>query len=601
MTGSRNFAFGGFGSSSFPTQPTAQTKKRITPYGESGLQNVLHFLMKSPTDQLLKYLLSLNIDYNQLDDQKRSPLALFIEYNREKELFDLAKGIKTNVEILNEILRVGFKTETKDLVGNSPMLLAIKKGLFEFAKVLGQYHANINTMNNIGENALKHWVVQKNVKNVELLLRMGADPNFKDNKSRSALHHAVNVANADADASFEMESLLLQYGADINLLDKNHRTPLYYSFVKIGKPFENTMIDPVETVSSIMGVTSCRKDIADNWGKTPLHYAAQRGSNISGIYLLNSKEIDIEARDHDNNTALAIAFLNKHSNFATLLIQNGANILTSLVYVPVRKDSSNNKTEENNPFNHRNFMNINYNNNFKAQIQEDSNEENESESGDPSKSEKKSNAMDLESHSSESEESSLDNSPLIQPQTQQQWGGGFQGFNFQYGQPQAVVQGDLKPGKTYSYFLSAIIYQWQGVSYLLIQQGYNIMDAIESALTEKKFQLVLTLLSKKSDKASFQSLNQKNQNLFHLFAIYGRECSEEIREKICKELLFREITLDQKDKKGRIPLHYSSAKGFEKLSQFFLENQCNPEELDLEGNSPLSLLMQSNQNASEYR
>lgn len=581
---------------------STNAKKRITPYGVDGLQNILHLVMKSPTQSLLKYILSLGVDLNQMDDEKKSPLFVFVFYNKESEIFDNTKGIyQTNVEILREILKLGMKPEVKNLDGNSPILQAAIDEKFEFVKVLAEFGANLNMMNNKWEIPLKYWVNKKNVKNVELLLRLGANPNFPDNKGRTALHHAVNVANADADASFEMESLLLQFKADINILDKNHRIPLHYAFVKIGKPFENSMIDPVETVSSIMGVTNALKGVADKWGKTPLHYAAQRGSNISGIYLLNSKEIDIETKDTDGNTALAIAFLNKQSNFATLLIQNGANILTNHIYVPIRKKEKENEKPYNDPFSYG-FQPPNFN----SQIDEDPNEDDESDSENQKDTK---NKMDLESESSLSDSSSLDNSPINQPVAQtnfNQWGGFGRmpaqrfGQNGMYNNNQ-VTEEDLKEGKSYSFFSAAIKYKWQGVSYLLIQQGYNILDAIESALSEKKFQLVLTLLSKKSEKSSFQGLNLKKQNLFHLFAIYGAECSEELMQKICKEFSLRDIHPNQKDDKGRIPLHYSSSKSFKHLSTYLLENKSDPEAVDVQGNTPFSLILQGNKNPIEYK
>jgi ankyrin repeat protein len=48
------------------------------------------------------------------------------------------------------------------------------------------------------------------------LLDAGADPNYKDLYGRTALHHAINVAEKGSNASFELEDLLLKYGANIN-------------------------------------------------------------------------------------------------------------------------------------------------------------------------------------------------------------------------------------------------------------------------------------------------------------------------------------------------------------------------------------------------
>lgn len=95
------------------------------------------------------------------------------------------------------------------------------------------------------------------------------------------------------------------------MIDKNGRTPLHYAFVKIGNPFENYEIDPVETVSSLLGLQDILINVQDNWARTPLHYAAQRGSNVCGIYLLENKA-DKNIKDKENNSPLNVAFMNKH-------------------------------------------------------------------------------------------------------------------------------------------------------------------------------------------------------------------------------------------------------------------------------------------------
>lgn len=183
----------------------------------------------------------------------------------------------------------------------------------------------MNVLNKNGETPLIVCVKKGQLDNVEALLKAGADPNFRDNKKRTALHHAVNVANTSADASFEMEELLLKFNADINARDDRLRTPLHYAFVKIGKPFDVTHIDPIETVTSLCGQKNCDANVVDQWGSTPLHYAAQRGSQICAITLKN-KHVNIEAKDEDGNTPLAIALKCGHANIAIMLIQSEANV-----------------------------------------------------------------------------------------------------------------------------------------------------------------------------------------------------------------------------------------------------------------------------------
>ena len=89
-------------------------------------------------------------------------------------------------------------------------------------------------------------------------------------------------------------------------------------------------IDPIETVSSLCGQKGLEMDVADNWKKTPMHYAAQRGASICWIYL-NKRGVNKEAVDIYGNTPLGIALTYHHHNSAIIMIQKGANV-RSLVY-----------------------------------------------------------------------------------------------------------------------------------------------------------------------------------------------------------------------------------------------------------------------------
>ncbi len=60
-------------------------------------------------------------------------------------------------------------------------------------------------------------------------------------------------------------------------------------------------------------------NIQDNYGKSILHYAAQRGSLNSLDFILNkfgAKNIKFELQDKFLNTPLSIAVLYKHYEFA---------------------------------------------------------------------------------------------------------------------------------------------------------------------------------------------------------------------------------------------------------------------------------------------
>ena len=118
----------------------------------------------------------------------------------------------------------------------------------------------------------------------------------------------------------------------MNIKDEYGRTPLTYAFVKMGKIKDTSEIDPIETVSSYCAYKDVKVDEPDIYNRTPLHYAARRGSMISSIYLLKRK-VDIDHKDIYGNTPLGNALLHKHNNYAVILLQSNCDV-HSWLYKP---------------------------------------------------------------------------------------------------------------------------------------------------------------------------------------------------------------------------------------------------------------------------
>ena len=97
----------------------------------------------------------------------------------------------------------------------------------------------------------------------------------------------------------------------------------------------------------------------------------------------------------------------------------------------------------------------------------------------------------------------------------------------------------------------------QGLAYLMLDNGYDLMLAMQDAMDEKKFMLVLTLLSKNPDDHVIQSKNSKGQNLFHILSQNASSCSLEHLQRIYDTLLKRGVDCKAKDNFGRTALHYA--------------------------------------------
>lgn len=135
------------------------------------------------------------------------------------------------------------------------------------------------------------------------------------------------MSSATADATFETEQFLIDRGVDINLRDNKNRTPMHYAFVKIQDWSSKSQIDPIETVSSLCGCKGLELDVPDKWLKTPLHYASQRGASICAMYII-ARGASIESKDIYGNTPVGVSLMNGHFNYAIILIQKEASVLT---------------------------------------------------------------------------------------------------------------------------------------------------------------------------------------------------------------------------------------------------------------------------------
>ena len=88
--------------------------------------------------------------------------------------------------------------------------------------------------------------------------------------------------------------------------------------------------------------------------------------------------------------------------------------------------------------------------------------------------------------------------------------GGFGVSSFNNNEVQLNDDDNIEP-KTppRSTFRIAIQGSQQGIAYLILDNGYDYMLAMQDALDENKFQLFLTLISKTADDAIVQQKNDK--------------------------------------------------------------------------------------------
>ncbi|CAL1283118.1 unnamed protein product [Larinioides sclopetarius] len=132
--------------------------------------------------------------------------------------------------------------------------------------------------------------------------------NKLDSNKRAPLHYAARYNRAAA------TQLLIVKGADVDIEGEDGLTPLHfaarYGYNRSNKCLdEETAESPVdnETVISILIEEGAHVNCQDNYGMTPLHYAALRGNVFATEELLKSSKINAETSDKQEMTALHCA------------------------------------------------------------------------------------------------------------------------------------------------------------------------------------------------------------------------------------------------------------------------------------------------------
>lgn len=158
-----------------------------------------------------------------------------------------------------------------------------------------------------------------NAEATKFLLRKGADPNRADDRMSTALHRAARFGACGA-----LRELLARHeGGDVvtttnvEARDALGRTPVFVSASRGHVGFLNRLVELVPSV---------RLDTASSSGRTPLTEAGRTGRTEIVCALVRLHNIDVDARDKINKTALDHAAFAGHLETVELLVKLGADV-----------------------------------------------------------------------------------------------------------------------------------------------------------------------------------------------------------------------------------------------------------------------------------
>jgi uncharacterized protein len=193
--------------------------------------------------------------------------------------------------------------------GSTALMLAIDRNDVDGATRLVRAHADVNAANEYGATALWIAAAGGNVQVAKLLLDARANPNAKLLSGETPLMTAVDNGHAD------VAKLLLDRGADVNARETGSgQTALMWAAANKSTDIVTLLLDH--------GADARARSTR---GFTPLLFAAQQGEVESGRLLLRAGADVNDRGGNDRKTALIVAAASGHSNFATLLLDSGAN------------------------------------------------------------------------------------------------------------------------------------------------------------------------------------------------------------------------------------------------------------------------------------
>jgi ankyrin repeat protein len=328
------------------TASTTSSRRKSSTKVKWSTRGRMHNAIASGNEYVVRTLLALGCDVEELDRQGRTPLVHAVVKGREA--------------IAKLLLQKGAYTEARNDQGETPLTTAVRENQLATAKLLLDGGADIETRDTENRTPLVHAVAEHREAIIELLLQKGADTEARNNRGETPLTIAVN------ENQLATVSILLDTGADMEARDNENRTPLTRAVIRDDQALVNLLLE-----------NGADMEVRDDQNQTPLAHAirndcygiaaflVENGANFevltalgwttndrdrlrsaieSGnenvVRLLFAMGADLEERDGEGKTLLEHAILNDQYGFAAFLVEKGANfeVLTALGWTTNDRD-----------------------------------------------------------------------------------------------------------------------------------------------------------------------------------------------------------------------------------------------------------------------
>ena len=249
-------------------------------------QTIVHYFVRTKNLKGIRQCIEKGIPISVVDDNGKTPLDVAFE-NLDDEEF---------VEIAAELIMGGADEVATDFAYFQDAMLA----------------RNVNSRFDDGQTPLHLAAIYGHNAIAKYLLESNADTSVQDSSGATPLHEAVRYGNV------EIAKALLSSGADVNARDNLGKTPVM-------------LILPKEKTAEIYKLLIAhRADLTqkDMFGDTVLHTASMLNVGAGTFGILVDGGADIDARNKEGVTPLAIAVQKNDLETVKLLTAAGADIHT---------------------------------------------------------------------------------------------------------------------------------------------------------------------------------------------------------------------------------------------------------------------------------
>ena len=231
---------------------------------------------------------------------------------------------KSDQAAVRQLLQQGSGVNVPGADGSTALHWAVEADNVEITRLLVRAGADVKRANRYGMTPLHLAAVNGNVGMIRDLLDAGADPNAVLPEGETVLMTAARTGSAKS------VELLLDRGADVDARDRWYgESALMWAAAQNHADAVGILITRgarVDSRSSLQKITNRRagQNILSLGDWTPLMYAARENAIDAGRILVKSGA-GLNLVDPDGATALVIAIINAHYEFASMLVDAGAN------------------------------------------------------------------------------------------------------------------------------------------------------------------------------------------------------------------------------------------------------------------------------------